>query len=45
MSGAGDGCTVGSAAGMGGGSSEGMMSGRPVCWEKMSDRWRRCWWW
>jgi hypothetical protein len=37
MNGAGDGCTVGSAAGMGGGSVEGMMSGRPVCWEKMPD--------
>jgi hypothetical protein len=37
MSGAGDGCTCGSAEGMGGVSSEGMMSGRPVCWEKMSD--------
>jgi hypothetical protein len=37
MNGAEDGFTFGSAAGMRGGSSEGMMSGRPVCWEKMSD--------
>jgi hypothetical protein len=34
---AGDGCTFGSAERMGGGSLEGMMSGRPVCWEKISD--------
>jgi hypothetical protein len=32
-----DACTVGSAAGKGGGSWVGMMSGRPVCWVKMSD--------
>jgi hypothetical protein len=37
MNGAGDGCTCGSVEGMGEGSSEGMMSGRPVCWEKISD--------
>jgi hypothetical protein len=37
MNGVGDGCTVGSAAGMCGGSAEGIMSGRPVSWEKMSD--------
>jgi hypothetical protein len=37
MNGAGDGCTFGSAEGIGGGSSEGVMSGRPVLWEKMSD--------
>jgi hypothetical protein len=37
MNGAGDECTVCSAVGMGGGYVEGMMSGRPVCWEKISD--------